>query len=96
MTHHKGESRKQAVDADDLAEIVDCFRRIQKIGASLNYLSPQQHPLYAAAATIKACWSELSGSNSIGTWTYPSSAVPTDGLSPIRNEEAHITRPPPS
>ncbi|MES2834268.1 MAG: hypothetical protein V4707_06130 [Pseudomonadota bacterium] len=85
---HKGASRKQALTAADLAELVDCYRRVQKLHASLNHASPQQLPLMAASATIKAAWAELSGVVVLGAWAWPSTAVPVDGVS------RH--RPPPS
>lgn len=86
---HKGASRKQALTAADMAELVDCYRRIQKLHASLNYASPQQLPLLAASATVKAAWAELSGSMTLGGWCYPDTYVPIDGI-PKRG----TTRPP--
>lgn len=77
---HKGASRKQALTAADLAELVDCYRRVQKLHASLNYASPQQLPLLAASATIKAAWAELSGAVVLGPWSWPATAVPVDGI----------------
>lgn len=82
MTRHKGMSRKQAIDADDLREIVDCHRRIQRIHAALNHASPQILPLMAASATLKACWAELSGAVILGGWAYPANLVPADGRTP--------------
>lgn len=82
MTRHKGMSRKTAVDADDLREIVDCHLRIQRIHAGLNHASPQILPLMAASATLKACWAELSGAVVLGGWAYPADMVPLDGLAP--------------
>jgi len=82
MTRHKGEIRKQAVDAADLKEIVDCYRRIQRIHMGLNYASDQQLPLMAASATLKACWAELSGAVAAAAWSFPATHVPFDGLAP--------------
>lgn len=81
MSRYKGMSRRQTVTAADLAEIVDCHRRIQAIHARLNYASPQQLPLLAASATLKACWAELSGAAG-QVWGYPATAVPADGVPP--------------
>lgn len=77
---HKGASKKAAITAGDLKELVDCYRRIQRIHAGLNYASPQILPLMAASATLKACWTELSGA--AGAWSYPADLVPLDGLAP--------------
>lgn len=85
MTRYKGVSRKGAIDQDDLIEIVDCYRRIQKIHASLNYQSPQQMPLLAASATLKACWAELSGEASYA-WDFPACSVPLDGLGKVMRQ----------
>lgn len=63
---HKGSSRKQALTAADMAELVNCHRRLQKLHASLNYASPQRLPLLAASATVKAAWAELSGAVALG------------------------------
>ena len=82
MSRHKGMSSKAAIDADDLREIVDCHRRIQRIHAALNHASPQILPLMAASATLKACWAELSGAVMLGGWAYPENLVPSDGLAP--------------
>jgi len=82
MTRYKGASRKQAIDAADLKEIVDCYRRIQRIHAGLNYASEQQLPLMAASATLKACWAELSGAAAASAWSFPATHVPFDGLAP--------------
>lgn len=88
MTGHKGMSRKQAVDAEDLKEIVDCYFRIQRIHAGLNPMSPNIIPLMAASATLKACWAELSGAVVLGGWAYPADMVSLDGLSPNRNAKS--------
>lgn len=77
---HKGASRKQALTAEDMAELVDCYRRLQKLHASLNYASPQQLPLMAASATVKAAWAELSGAVVLGGWCYPDGYVPVSGI----------------
>ncbi|MFN3877230.1 MAG: hypothetical protein ACK4MH_02500 [Brevundimonas sp.] len=82
MSRHKGMSSKAAIDADDLREIVDCHRRIQRIHAGLNHASPQILPLMAASATLKACWAELSGAVILGGWAYPTDLMPADGLAP--------------
>lgn len=78
---HKGASTKLVVTADDLREIVDCYRRIQRIHGGLNHRSHQMLPLMAASATLKACWAELSGAGE--AWSYPSTAVPLDGLAQL-------------
>ena len=85
---HKGASRKQALTAADMAELVDCYRRVQKLHASLNHASPQQLPLMAASATIKAAWAELSGAVVLGGWGWPATAVPIDGIPKHRVVEA--------
>lgn len=77
---YKGASRKQALTAADLAELVDCYKRVQRLHAGLNYASPQQLPLLAASATIKAAWAELSGAVVLGPWTWPDSAIPISGI----------------
>ena len=82
MSRHKGESRANAVTAEDLATIVDCYRRIQRIHANLNRASPQHVPLMAASATLRACWADLSGATILAGWSYPDSAVTADGLAP--------------
>ena len=69
MTRHKGSNSKGVVTVEDLAEIIDCYRRIQRIQSGLNIVSQQRLPLLAASATLKACWAELSGSSF--AWTYP-------------------------
>lgn len=93
MTRHKGVSRKQAVDADDLKEIVDCYFRIQRIHAGLNHMSPSIIPLMAASATLKACWAELSGAVVLGGWAYPAGLVSLDGLAPNRNGKTDVGVP---
>lgn len=82
MSRHKGESRANAVTAEDLAAIVDCYRRIQRIHANLNHASPQHIPLMAASATLRACWADLSGATVCAGWSYPDSGVTRDGLAP--------------
>lgn len=82
MARYKGASSKQAITREDLAEIVDCYRRIQRIQANLNYASPQHLPLMAASATLKACWADLSGATVVAGWSYPDSGVTLDGLAP--------------
>lgn len=77
---HKGASRKQALTAADLAELVDCYRRVQKLHMDLNYASPQKLPLLAASATIKAAWAELSGAVVLGTWSWPDPHIPISGI----------------
>lgn len=81
MNRYKGQSKKGAIDADDLRELVDCYRRVTRIHASLNHASDQVLPLMAASATLKACWAELSGAGGMA-WTYPADAIPIDGLAP--------------
>jgi len=85
---HKGESRKQALTAEDLAELVDCYRRVQRLHAGLNHASLQQLPLMAASATIKAAWAEISGAVVLGPWAWPGNEVPTDGLPPGASKQA--------
>ena len=81
MSRYKGQSKKGAIDADDLRELADCYRSISRIQASLNHASDQILPLMEASATLKACWAELSGAGGMA-WTYPGNAVPLDGLAP--------------
>jgi|GEM_PF-515894 len=81
MSRYKGQSKKGAIDAADLREVADCYRRITRIHASLNPVCDQILPLMAAAATLKACWAELSGAGGMA-WTYPGNGVPLDGLAP--------------
>ncbi|WP_436357935.1 hypothetical protein [Brevundimonas sp. CEF1] len=81
MSRYKGQSKKGAIDAADLREVADCYRRVTRIHASLNPVSDQIFPLMAASATLKACWAELSGAGGMA-WTYPGDGVPLDGLAP--------------
>lgn len=81
MSRYKGQSKKGAVDAADLREVADCYRRVTRIHASLNPVCDQILPLMAASATLKACWAELSGAGGMA-WTYPGNGVPLDGLAP--------------
>jgi hypothetical protein len=81
VSRYKGQSKKGAIDAADLRELADCYRRVTRIHASLNPVSDQILPLLAASATLKACWAELSGAGGMA-WTYPGNAVPLDGLAP--------------
>lgn len=90
---HKGSSRKQALTAADMAELVDCYRRLQKLHASLNYASPQQLPLLAASATVKAAWAELSGAVVLGGWSYPNTAVPQDGIPRSKTATSPVSHP---
>ena len=69
MTRYKGMSIKQALDADDLAELDDIYRRLQRLHGQLNPVSCQRFPLMAAAATVKAAWTDLSGTGF--SWSYP-------------------------
>lgn len=80
MSVHKGISRKQALTVEDLAELVDIHRRLQRMHSTLNHASVQQLPLMAASATVKAAWAELSGAG--WAWAYPSTAVPLGGVPP--------------
>ena len=82
MTRHQGMSKKGAVDAADLKEIVDCYFTLRRIMASLNHASPQQYPLMATVTTLKACWADLSGAQVAAGWSYPAEFVPSDGLAP--------------
>ncbi|WP_153924739.1 hypothetical protein [Brevundimonas sp. SPF441] len=79
---HKGASKKTAITEEDLKEIVDCYFRLQQIMGGLNHAAEQQLPLMAATATLKACWSELSGATAGVGWSFPSTHVSTDGLAP--------------
>lgn len=81
MSRYRGQSKKGAIDAADLRELADCYRRVTRIHASLNPVSDQIFPLMAASATLKACWAELSGAGGMA-WTYPGNGVPLDGLAP--------------
>jgi hypothetical protein len=81
VSRYKGQSKKGAIDAADLRELADCYRRVTRIHASLNPVSDQIFPLMAASATLKACWAELSGAGGMA-WTYPGNGVPLDGLAP--------------
>ena len=78
MSGHKGISTKQALTTQDLAELVDIYRRLQRMHGTLNYGSHQQLPLLAASATVKAAWAEISGAG--WAWSYPATAVPLDGI----------------
>lgn len=91
MSRHKAQSKKGAVDAEDLRELVDCFRRVSRIHAGLNVASGQVLPLMAASATLKACWAELSGAGGMA-WTYPGNGVPLDGLAPGADRSASLAR----
>lgn len=82
---HKGSSKKTAITADDLQEIVDCYFRIQRIMGGLNHAAEQKLPLMAATATLKACWSELSGATAGVGWSFPATHVSADGLAPQAN-----------
>ncbi|MBJ7446870.1 MAG: hypothetical protein JHC81_04985 [Brevundimonas sp.] len=82
MTTHKGMATANAVSAEDLAVIADCYRRIQRIHSNLNHASPQHIPLMAATATLRACWADLSGATILAGWSYPDSGVTQDGLAP--------------
>lgn len=82
MARYKGQASATAVTAEDLAVIVDCYRRIQRIHSNLNQGSPQHMPLMAATATLRACWADLSGATILAGWSYPDSAVTRDGLAP--------------
>ncbi|MFT4956160.1 MAG: hypothetical protein ACI8U3_002565 [Brevundimonas sp.] len=80
MSGHKGVSKKQVLTVEDLAELVDIHRRLQRMHATLNHASQQQLPLMAASATVKAAWAELSGAG--WAWSYPTTAVPLNGVAP--------------
>jgi len=77
MTRHKGVSSKKTITREDLAELVDCMRRIQRIESSLCYTAPQKLPLMAASVTVKACWAELSGEAM--AWSFPSDMIDSNG-----------------
>lgn len=69
MTRYKGMSSKQVLNADDLAELDDIYRRLQRLHGQLNPVSCQRFPLMAASATVKAAWTDLSGTGF--SWSYP-------------------------
>lgn len=69
MTRYKGMSSKQVLDANDLAELDDIYRRLQRLHGQLNPVSSQRFPLMAASATVKAAWTDLSGATF--SWSYP-------------------------
>ena len=69
MTRYKGMSSKQVLNANDLAELDDIYRRLQRLHGQLNPVSSQRFALMAAAATVKAAWTDLSGTGS--SWSYP-------------------------
>jgi len=94
VSRYKGQSTKGAVDAADLRELADCYRRVSRIHAGLNRASDHILPLMAASATLKACWAELSGAGGMA-WTYPGDGVSIDGLAPgvDRSGEARKARP---
>lgn len=69
MKRYKGMSSKQVLNANDLAELDDIYRRLQRLHGQLNPVSSQRFPLMAAAATVKAAWTDLSGTGS--SWSYP-------------------------
>lgn len=69
MTRYKGMASKQALDANDLVELDHIYRRLQRLHGQLNPVSPQRLPLMAASATVKAAWTDLSGTGS--SWSYP-------------------------
>lgn len=75
MSRYKGMSSKGNVTLEDLAEIEDCYRRIRRIISSLNIHSSATLPLMATSATLKACWTELSGKGM--AWSFPDTAVQT-------------------
>ncbi|HEY4585735.1 MAG TPA: hypothetical protein VIG84_05030 [Brevundimonas sp.] len=69
MTRYKGMSSKQVLDAHDLAELDDIYRPLHRLHGQLNPVSCQRFPLMAASATVKAAWTDLSGTGS--SWSYP-------------------------
>lgn len=92
MSGHKGISRKQALTVEDLAELADIHRRLQRMHSTLNHASFQQMPLMAASATVKAAWAELSGAG--WAWSYPATAVPLDGVpAGATAHDQHARRP---
>ena len=91
MSGHKGISRRQALTVEDLAELSEIHRRLQRMHSTLNHASPQQLPLMAASATVKAAWAELSGAG--WAWSYPASAVPLDGVPGGRAAQERRERP---
>jgi len=92
MTRHKGVSTKSAVTVEDLAVVVDCYRRIQNIHAGMHYNSAQKMPLMAASATLKACWAELSGAQAATGWSYPDWAVKAPDLDKPPEEKRYMKR----
>jgi len=77
MKRYKGISSKQVLDATDLAELDDIYRRLQRLHGQLNPVSSQRFPLMAASATVKAAWTDLSGTSF--SWSYPHEAM-TDAV----------------
>lgn len=76
MGRYKGMSTKGALTVEDLAELVDIYRRLQALHSGLNAVSSQRLPLMAAA-TVKAAWAEVSGAAQ--GWSYPATYVVMPG-----------------
>lgn len=77
MSRYKGGSTKGALTVEDLAELVDIYRRLQAMHAGLNAVSTQRFPVMAAAATVKAAWAEVSGAEQ--GWSFPADYVVKPG-----------------
>lgn len=77
MSRYKGMSSKGALTVDDLAELVDIYRRLQAMHGTLNPVCTQRFPLMAAAATVKAAWAEVSGAAQ--GWSFPADFVVRPG-----------------
>lgn len=77
MSRYKGMSSKASLTAEDLAELIDIHRRLQKLHSDLNAVSSQRFPLMAAATTVKAAWAELSGAAQ--GWSYPAEGMVRPG-----------------
>jgi len=73
MSRYKGASTKGALTVEDLAELVDIYRRLQAMHSGLSPVSTQRFPVMAAAATVKAAWAEVSGAEQ--GWSFPAQYV---------------------
>ena len=78
MTRYKGASCKGQLTVEDLAELAEIHQRILRMISTLNVHATPTLPLMAAAATVKACWCEVSGVS--WAWSYPADYVPRDGV----------------
>lgn len=82
---------KTALTVQDAKILADCYRTVQRLHMGLHYASPQQYPLMAASATLKAAWAEIAGEAS--AWSY-SAGVPVDGVSETAKQAKPETRGP--